>query len=341
MKLEIITATEFAGELGFAFQNNVVAPVGVAILLRRALARWGLAPRRVVVSYVRKQIEGIEATEPDSAQVGKILDQLLAIGECDEVLIAGERYIASGLPRWVPITSETGVLLSVADFPSGIQVLDSGSPDNIVRRISVEGDDAQTALFTAGVRRCEFNEWLGPLAYLPHARRRFGHPVRDDNLTLKGFWDLLVQHLLRDGRQLSGEAEVRILSGLPGSYFGSYTSPSCEGRWVTEEKSGIWCAYRRGFGDHHWHPIIISIEEERRLMLDLYNRDEWLWALLARGHAFDSFEMVFKNDTAWQLSFPVPSQLGAALDIVGPRIGPWKWNIPNIGEALWSSMMPI
>lgn len=335
------TTTSFAQALGLTIpkDGHSFSRREVAALLRRPLARWGLAPKRALIRYAREQLDVLGIIEPSSDKIGKLLDQLVLLGECDEVLLSGQRYIALGTPRWIPTGNETGVVLSASTVPQGIKMLESVSPDDILRRVCIAADDDFGTLSAAGIQRHEFDEWLGPLGYLKHASRREGRLVRDDTLTLEGFWELLIRALTVEGHPLSIDAEVRILSGAPGGYFGDVKSPNCEGRWTSDATDGIWCAFRRGYGDQHWHPTLLSIRGENRRSLDLYDHDEWQWALLARSLAVGPRERITVDGTTWRLTCPIPLQLRAAMDLLGSRYAPWAWVVPEGAREFWSSFL--
>ena len=253
--------------------------------------------------------------------------------------MAQERYLAPGFSRWLQTGNYTGVLLSVEPPPPGITVDEPGNLEDIARRIRIPDEDAIAALQVAGIARCEFQDWLRPLGYLRHARRRIGFPVRDDALPVENFWELLVDTLTREGHPLGTDTEIRILSAQPGSYFGRHDSPELEGRWIGTVEDGVWCAYRRGYSDAHWHPVIVAADGRELRALDLYDADEWRWAVIARGRAVGPHERVYQNGNVVQLSFQPPSQLSAAMDLLGPRTRGWTWQVAEGAPSFWSSLL--
>lgn len=339
MTIGVTSREKFARQLDLVVEGGAIPARGIAALLRQPLLRWGLSPRRRVLRFVREQLEASGLAESVPAdEVGLVLVRLQSMGECQEVFIGHERYVAPCPPRWIPTGEQTAVLLSVGPVPRDVVLLEAASHMDLARRIRIDDDDL-AALHMAGIRRCSLDEWIRPLDYLRHARRRLGQPVRSDTLTLAAFWELLVRSLAQEGRQLGEDAEVRVLSGAPGSFFGRYDAPACEGRWSAVADGGVWCGYRRGYSDAHWHPVVVSIDGSDRRVLDLYNDDEWRWALLARGRAVGASERVDEDESSVRLTFRPPAQLSSALDLLGPSIGPWSWSknlgVPDLWSLLW------
>ena len=340
MTLMVIGREQLARELGLTAEDGAFMRRGVAGLLRQPLSRWGLSPRRAVLRFAREQLDAAGLIELFPApEVGKVLDQLQAMGECQEVSVGRERYVVPSVPRWIPTGDKTGVLLSVGPVPDGLALLEPTSPDDVVRRIRAANEDDLAVLHFAGFRRCSMEEWLRPLHYLRHGSRRLGRLVRQDTLPLDAFWELLVQSLTQDGHLLGEDAEVRVLSGSPGSFFGPHDGVDCEGRWSAAAGDEVWCGYRRGYGDAHWHPVIVSIDGRERRCLDVYDGDEWRWALIARGRAKGASERVKQEGVKVKLSFPAPTQLQTAMDLLGSRDGAWSWSVSQGAPEFWSHVL--
>ena len=331
MAMQVITREEFTRKLEILGDEGELSERGLAELLRSPLARWGLSPRATVLRHARDQLKAAGILDQASLLIAQVLDRLVCSGECDEVWIGHERYLAPALPRWIPTDTAAGALLSVGRIPKDVIELPSSGGDthDLVRRIRVQGDDDLAALHMAGVRQTSIEEWLRPCGYLRHAARRKDRVVRSDKLTLSQFWDLLVESLAESGLPLGNEAEVRAVTGEPGAFFGHYNASHCEGRWSDTIPDGVWCAYRRGYSDAHWHPIIVEVDGDERRALDLFDADEWRWALLARGLSIGVTEQIDRLEDRVQLHFPAPRQFAAATDLLGPRLKPssWSWKI--------------
>ena len=340
MTMQVITREEFTRGLGIFGDEGELSERGLAGLLRSPLARWGLSPRTALLRHARDQLEATGVRDQASPLMAQILERLVCLGECDEVWIGHDRYLAPTLPRWVPTGTAAGALLGVGGVPKDVVELPPGGEHDLVRRIRIRDDDDLAALHMAGVRQTSIEEWLRPRGYLRHAARRKNRLLRSDKLTLSQFWDLLVESLTESGLPMGNEAEVRAVTGEPGAFFGNYHAARCEGRWSDAVPGGVWCAYRRGYGDAHWHPIIVTVDGDERRALDLFDTDEWRWALLARGYSVGAAERIDRLEDRVQLHFPAPRQFAVAMDLLGPRIKPrsWSWKIDPDAPDPWVTL---
>jgi hypothetical protein len=272
-----------------------------------------------------------------TAVVTQVLDQMVSLGECEEVYLDGEKYLAPAEPRWLPTGNGLGVYLGLAPPPSDLLV--SGSPEvaplSIVQRVRVATEEDEAVLEVAGIRKTSIAEWLSPLGYLAHVARRVRHTVRSDQFSLTRYWEILEASLVDEGLPAGSDAELRIVAGEPGGFFGSHDAVDIEGRWAQEVDYGVWCGFRRGYGDAHWHPVIVAADEGMYRLLDLHDRDEWHWALLARGFSLGPKEVVDRSSGSVGLTCPVPAQLRTAMSIVGARTGPWAWQFPPDAPDVW------
>jgi hypothetical protein len=334
MTLEVVTPGQFARDLQLIDEAGALSDAALANVLRAPLTRWGLSPRRTILRYAREQL--IAAEIDGASDVSRVLDRLLALGECDEVYIGHERYVVPAEPRWISTTDGVAVFLSASALPADINRLGTSSTQDIAQRIQVKSEDDLDQLQLAGIRQISIEEWLSPLHMLGHATRRMRQTVRSDEITLIRFWEMLLAGLADEGLPLSAEAELRVLTGPPGDFFGHHDAVAVEGRWATTPPDGEWCAFRRGYGEKHWHPVIVSVDGENRRALDLFDRDEWHWALLARGRKNGSDELVTHANGTLQTTFPAPLQMQCAMDLFGVRRGPWTWEWPPGAPDLWA-----
>ena len=337
MTLEAIQQDALARELGLLTDDWEISERGLAALLRLPLSRWGLTPKAAVLRYARDQLDAAGLRDRASSQLPNILRRLAQIGECAEFSIGHQRYIAPTPPRWIRTSQTSAALLSVAPNPKGIVEEElSGSADNLVRRIRVDGEDDLATLRIAGVREVSLDEWLRPHGYLDYGRRRVAGLIRSDKFGLSEFWTLIVSTVMDQGLPLGDDAKVRAVVGEPGGYFGKYNSEQCEGRWSELPTNGVWCAYRRGYGPNHWQPIVLAVDGYERRSMDLHDNDEWRWALVARGKATECEERVDQVDEEVKLTFPPPTQLATAMDLLGPRRGAWSWTVAPAAPDPWS-----
>lgn len=234
------------------------------------------------------------------------------------------------------------MLLGAAPAPPGIQELTlSATGRDIVRRVKIATDDELASLKMAGFSELSVRDWLRPLRFQHYAERRLGTQQFGQNLSLQQFWSTLAELTLRDGLAVDDAGRIRVLSGPPGGYFGKHQADQCEGRWSEIGDDGVWCAYRRGYSQAHWHPVIIGVSADERRVLDLFDLDEWRWAVLARGLGTGSAEQIVQKDELLRFEFPAPEQLMTLMDLLGSREGAWSWRLsegaPAVEELLCST----
>ena len=334
MTLEAISRDLFLRDSGYVDRDGNPSLRAVAHLIREALDYWGMCPRRTVLKHVRDQFRIIDIPVDVTEDV---LRRLISLRECSEVFVGKERYIVPGERVWIPIGENEGVLLAQSRLPEGIKLATDCSSDDIIVRIQVESEDDIVNLEAASVRRVTFAEWLNPAGYLLHAIRRLGEPIRGCKFGLNQFWELLQSDLILSGLPLGEDPEIRVVTDDVGGYFGSYSKEHIEGRWIEDLSAGIWCGYRRGYGERHWHPTLINVDGNRRA-LDLYNDDEWRWAVLARSYVIGPNEVVVSDGCIEKVTWPLPSQLQAAMDIRGRPAGAWKWRLSHDAPDLWGNI---
>ena len=334
MTLETITRDTYARELGLIQEDGEISRRSLAGLLRAPLARWGLSPRKEILRYAREQLEAADVLDRAGDPLLKSLDALVRLGECMEVHIGGDRYLAPPPPRWIPTGRGTGALLGVVPVPRGVEEL-QGAGNDIVRRIRVGNHEDLERLHMAGIRQVSIQDWLRPPGYLRYAVDREGHLLRNDKISLARFWDLLEGALAKAGQSLDKDARVRAVVGESGGFFGKVFAETCEGRWTESAPDGVWCASRQGYGSAHLHPVLMQVSGQRRRTLDLYDWDEWRWALLARGCRLGEKEQIERRDNEVRMSFPPPLQLASAMDLLGPRRTAWTWEVAPDAPEPW------
>ena len=332
MNIQTLSKDQLGTHLDYLDGEGKPSYRAIADLLRAPLSRWGLSSKRSILQYVRAELRayGVE----DLSRIPYILERLVDIGECHDLYVGDEPYLAPSIPRWISVGCGISAYLGVSEPPDGLSLID-GNHRDIIRRFRIRTDEDATVLDLAGVREELLADWLMPLGYISHASRRLSRPARNDKVSLSGFWELLENAVTEEGLVLGADADVRMLGGCPGEFFGRHNSLQLEGRWTTDPGEGLWCAYRRGYGDAHWHPCVVAVNGNLRKVLNLYNEDEWRWAVLARGRSVGSEEVVRIDNLKIQLTFPAPSQLRAAMNILGPSAGAWAWDVSPGNPDLW------
>lgn len=332
MTLRTQPRAQLGAQLGYIDAEGRPCDRAVADLLRVPLSRWGLSPKRAVLKHARDHLRACGCE--DVSSVPRVLQRLVDLGECDEVYVGHESYLAPATPRWMSVGDGVAAFLGVSHPPGGLMLVDDDDRD-IIRRVRVETDEDAANLQVSGVREVSLAAWLVPPGYFRHASRRMRQPARSDELSLGGFWRVLEETLTSEGLPLSADADVRYLGGGSGDFFGRHNTDHPEGRWTKDIEEGMWCAYRRGYGDSHWHPCVVAVDADAMRALDLYDADEWRWALLARGRRVGAEEVVRSDGRSVKLTFPAPRQLRAAMDILGRPSGTWAWDVSPNSPDLW------
>lgn len=333
MTVETLKRAEFAQELGYVDLDGNPSARAIAQLLRDAMGRWGLSPRRALLRHARDQLR---AGEVPVDRVPEVLERLAMLGECVEVAIGHDLFIAPSEPRWIAIGGGRAVLLGPVAVPAGLSRVTGLPPEDIVVRVALGSEEMAAALDAGGWRQVSLEEWLYPCDFLRHIARREGGAVRGDQWDLARFWERLVSAIAEEGLLLGPDAEFRAVVGTAGSFFGRYAAACVEGRWGERPPNGVWCGYRRGHGDDRWLPTLVSVDGDERRALDLFDDDEWRWAFLARSKAVGAAEVAKHADGEVRVTWPLPAQLQAAMNIIGVPAGSWRWRIAEDAPDLWS-----
>lgn len=333
MTIEALTRAQLAREFRYIDSGGDANPRAVAQSMRDAIRRWGLCPKRALLKHARDQLR---AGDVPTDIVPQVLERLVALGDCAEVAIGHETYIAPTEPCWIASGGGLAVMLGPVDVPTEIARLEPIEPTDVVLRVQVVSD-AQAALLEArGARQVSLREWLHPPGYLRYVARRSDDAVRIDRFDLVTFWRHLTAAVSEEGLLVDRDAEIRFLVGAPGGFFGRHAAATLEGRWQDSAPDGIWCAYRRGHGEAHWLPTLVSVDGDDWRAFDLFDEDEWRWALLARSRAIGAEEVIRRFGDEVQVTWPLPRQLRAALDIVGAPSGSWRWRVAADAPDLWA-----
>jgi hypothetical protein len=328
MAFEISSRTALATSIGLVDADGNPSLIGVAELFRSVLSRWGLSSRKSIVRHCAKQIDaaGLREIFPPEA-VNDALDELIMRGEIQAVFVGHERFIAPSYPRWIRTSDDDGVLLGVAALPPGVQRGSPLSSTDTARRITGLSTGGVELLAMSNIEEISISEWLQPLQYRKFVHRRQDRPVRDHEMNLANYWSFLCAKASEEGSPIADDSYIRYLHGDPGGYFGRYSAPSLEGRWADEVGEGFWCAYRKGYSETHWHPCIVKSTGSERRCLDLYDHDEWKWAIIGRANLYGYVESIQQVNEEIRVSFPLPTQISTLLDLVGVSVGTWRWRV--------------
>jgi hypothetical protein len=333
MTIETLTRFQFASELGYTDLEGKPSERAIAQFMRDAMGRWGMCPKRALLKHAREQLR---AADVATDTVPRVLERLVALGECAEVAVGNEAYVVPAEIRWVTSGGGLAVLLGPVVAPAETPLLTPLAPSDVAVRVHVESEEQAATLEAHGARQVSLAEWLHPPGFLHHVARRTGDAIRIDQVALATFWEHLIDAVGKEGLQIAPDADVRAVVGEPGGFFGQHAAATLEGRWRVDLPDGIWCAYRRGHGEGHWLPTLISVEGDERRAFDLFDGDEWRWALLARSRAVGPAELVRRSGEEVHVTWPLPAQLRAALDIVGIPSGTWRWRLADDAPDLWA-----
>jgi hypothetical protein len=270
MTLEALTRAQFASELGYNGAGGDANPRAIARSMRDAMRRWGLCPKRALLKHARDQLR---AGDVPTVTVPQVLERLIALGECAEVAIGHETFIAPAEPRWIASGANLAVMLGPVDVPPEIAWVEPLEPTDVSLRVQVVGEEQAAVLEARGARQISLAEWLHPPGYVRHVARRSDDAVRIDRFDLVTFWGHLTAAVAEEGLQVDRDAEIRLLAGAPGGFFGRHAAATLEGRWQDSAPDGIWCAYRRGHGEAQWLPTLVSVDGDDRRAFDLFDED--------------------------------------------------------------------
>lgn len=320
--LEVMAPASLGERLGLVIDDSVPSVPGIARAARAAVAAWRSPPRQRVTTYLTRQLIAVGIDDNLARNcVRNTLDSLLDIGDFASIRLDGKACLVLARASAVRIADNRHALLG---DQQGGPIDDEGV--GIARHVHEAAGDE---------RALSFSEWLGPPDFIEHAVRRSGSVEN-----LEEYWTLLSSSLRHEGQPI-GSDSVRILSLPPGTgngFFGQVSAPTVAGRWTTTASDGLWCAARPGRNEQHWHPIALHVDGSKLRSLDLYDWDEWSWALLARGRALALPERQNWDDGLLAFEHQVPAQFVRALKLLG-REGPrkWTWSLDALAFACFKN----
>jgi len=250
-------------------------------------------------------------------QIREVIEGLIDIGDLTAARFDGKSCLVVSLSSSVDIGLGDAVLLGAAE---GHVEFDSANPSYLARHI--KSSPKEFVGITQG-----FEEWAGEAGFLRHLSRRNRAQLYG---TLRYFWLCLTTHLDHESAPLDPSV-VRAVTKPPSdvnTFFGRHNTPTVSGRWSTNIPDGYWCAVRPGRNEHEWHPIIVKKTSTEARALDLFDWDEWSWALLARGAVIGPQERSTWDGTTVAFHYPIPNQFVRVLRLLGGQGSrPWAWNM--------------
>lgn len=323
--LEALTPETLRSRLRFSSDPDGSPVVTcVADAARACVRAWRSPARARVTAYLHRQfIAAGFAEDLVRARVSDVVDALIDVGDVTPVRLGGKMSLVLSRPRWIAVAPGDFAFLGKDDAETPI----ASVLDGYVRRSATLADYASAE---------DFVSFMGAPGYRRHLARRTSG--RGEG-ALSEFWATLTSALRHDGQPLDA-SHMRAVVNPPGShdgYFGQHNQPSVSGRWKVGAPDGTWCGVRPGRNQNEWHPILIGVSGSEVQSLDLFDWDEWAWALLARGSALGAPERSKWKSGILSFQHPVPAQYLRALRLLSlPGDKRWTWTINDGAYAAFS-----
>ncbi|MBF9151708.1 hypothetical protein [Novosphingobium jiangmenense] len=326
--LEALTPDTLRTRLRLSSDPDGSPAVGsVAEVARTCVRAWRSPARARVTAYLHRQFLAAGFAEDlVRGRVSDVVDALIDVGDITPVRLGGKASLVLSRQRWIAIAPDDFAFLGNVDAERPA----AGVLDGYVRRSASLPEHASAE---------DFALFMGAPGYRRHLARR---TAGSGDGAIQEFWATLTSALRHDGQPLD-PSQMRAVIDPPGShngYFGQHNQPTVSGRWKLSAPEGVWCGARPGRSANEWHPILIGVSGSEVVSLDLFDWDEWAWALLARGYAVGAPERSeWKSDT---LSFqhPVPAHYLRAMRLLArPGEKRWTWIISAGAHAAFSGWL--
>ena len=336
--MELISQAEFAESVGLQWgEDGLPTEACLARAIRRAVERWHIAPKSRVMGHVKTLLRAAGRDDEEArALAAATYERLSLVGGVEPVQLAGRPHCARAAPRWIRLAADLGVVtgthgdLDVQRAPA----LDGAAAE---RTFSLRFDptdlEALATLQGHDITEWSLSEWRGELGYVKHLLRR---RPSVEAASLEDLWQALVSAMASDGGQVSEDVELRAVTGSPGDYFGSGTGPRLEGRWTNDPPEGLWCGLRKGYSEKHWRRTLVEVSGDRRRVFDLYDDDEWCWALLARGLHLGAPEVAERQGDSVTFTYPLPRDLERLMSLLSEGRQGWTWVVDERIPDHWS-----
>jgi len=316
--LEALTPNSLRDRLGFAADAAGAPAIGsVAKAARACVHAWRSPARARVTAYLHRQLIAVGFEEElVRSRVAEVIDALIEVGDFTPARLSGKASLVLSRPQWIRIAEGDFAFLGQQDGGSQPTAV----TPSFVRRLPAADETADPI---------DFAGFMGVPGYRRHLARRTSG-TGDGRLT--EFWSILSSAARHDGQSLDA-ALLRAVVDPPGSSdgrFGRHNQPQLSGRWKAAAPDGTWCAVRPGRNPNEWHPILVRVAGAEVTSLDLFDWDEWNWALLARGVANGAPERSTWASGTLSFEHPVPAQFMRALRLLGvPGKWAWTWQLTD------------
>lgn len=327
--MRIIARSRLGLGLGLLDESGELVDRHLANGLRRVVHAWHLADRRDVLRWARGLLAAIGMSENQAAK--RVVETLIEVGDIAAVQVGGNSFLTLSEPRWILTGPSSAALLGLHEVPDDLKELEA-SRDDLILRVEVEAG-TENAFQAAGMRQTRLEELIGPPPYARFMELR-GLDLAGD-IRLHDYWEQVETLADRTALPVSEDARIRILSGPAGGFFGSGSGVEPTGRWSDELRDGRWLGLRGGYGEAHWHPVLVLRAKGGTRVFDLYDWEELRWLTLARGVARSSREVVFRSAEEVRYTCPLPARLRSLMNLLGPPLGPGRWQVnADVGSPL-------
>jgi hypothetical protein len=313
--LEALTPDSLRARLGFSADDANTPAIGpIAEAARVCVQNWRSPARARVTAYLHRQLIAAGFDEEQVRdRVGDVINALIDTGDLTAIRLDGK----------------ASLILSRRSFVStgGIEHAMLGAVGDAIVACEPWRYTRTRTVVPEGLSAEAFSDWLGPAGYRRHLGRRLGGSAHG---TITEYWAALTSSLQHEGNPLDATLLRAVVQppGTQNGFFGRHNVPAVSGRWTAAAPDGTWCAVRPGRNPNEWHPIVVTVTGPEVRALDLYDWDEWNWALLARGAAIGTPERSTWQDDFLAFEFPIPKQFVRALRLLGgPAERRWTWRL--------------
>ena len=319
MTLRPIPRHEAQGHLGLRPDaGGDVRLDDLADLIRLCVHRWGSARPTDVRAHVHRVLDGVGLlTDVGRERTKRALSWLAETGDLGEALVEGQPRLLRALPVVVSCGDRAFLSGTVTSIPEPVETT-AGAEDaqeaSFTRWLG-GGEEQLELLLSHGFREVSLGQWLGPAESGGHLARR----GVERTAPLRRLWGAIEERFEAGADRASSSVGFRIVAGAPGGFFGRRDRDERDARWrdPAHAPDGLWLGSRGGYVEAQARPVVALVRSgEVRSALDLYDWDEWSWALLSRGAATGDPEQVRRLGTReLQQRCELPKQLRRLLQV--------------------------
>jgi len=300
----------------------------IAGMVRKSVYRRGVATRQEVWNDWRSSFEALGEDRANiKNSILDVADRLAAIGDLVSVKVGNEHGWVKPKPRWIALTENQGVL--VGGFSRRVEkeakLLIMKSNADVVRRFSLKDDSSDGIYLEAEELR--LNNWIGRGDWWQFVNDS-EHSPKSNNIN--EFWKIQLARLSKSQIRSDSNSNFTFVLAGDGGYFGSTRSEEAKGRWRTpgNADNGFYVGRLRGFNENDWRFFFCEVAELAITnIVSLSSLDEAIWTQIAKGVTNQSEEKWTIKDDIISFEFPPPRQLARLCDLLGWRVGAWKWQL--------------